>query len=46
MSQRREFIQEYKRNWKSTFDRVRSDSIPESILKYQPKGEGSLRCLK
>jgi hypothetical protein len=29
------------------YDSVRSDSFPKSILKYQPKGEGSLRpCLK
>jgi hypothetical protein len=34
-----EFIEQYRRNWRRHFGRVRCDRIPKSILKYQPKGK-------
>jgi hypothetical protein len=42
MSQIREFIYQYTKNWKEYVDRMSSDRIPKMILKYQPKGKRNL----
>jgi hypothetical protein len=42
ISQRTEFIYQYRRNWKEHVDRMSSDRIPKMILKYQPKGKRNL----
>jgi hypothetical protein len=42
ISQKTEFIYQYRKNWKERVDRKSSDRIPKMILKYQPKGKRNL----
>jgi hypothetical protein len=42
MSQKTEFICQYRNNWKERVDRMSSDRIPKMILKYQPNGKRNL----
>jgi hypothetical protein len=42
MSQTTEFIYQYRKSWKEHVDRMSSDSIPNMILKYQPKVKRNL----
>jgi hypothetical protein len=42
MSQKTEFICQYRKNWKEHVDRMSSDRIPTIILKYQRKGKRNL----
>jgi hypothetical protein len=39
ISQIKEFIYQYRTNWKEHVDKMSSDRIPKMILKYQPKGK-------